>query len=46
MNGRDVNQLPVVLDGKLVGVLTRDAILRSLEVRRTLGLPQRAQRSG
>ncbi len=46
MNGQDVNQLPVVLDGKLVGVLTRDAILRSLEVRRTLGLHQRAQRSG
>ncbi len=42
MNGRDVNQLPVVLDGKLVGVLTRDAILRSLEVRRTLGLSQKS----
>jgi Zn-dependent protease/predicted transcriptional regulator len=43
MNGQNVNQLPVVLDGKLVGVLTRDAILRSLEVRRTLGLnPKKA----
>lgn len=40
MTGRDVNQLPVVEDGKLVGVLTRDAILRSLEVRRSLGLSQ------
>ncbi len=35
---RDVNQLPVVQDGKLVGVLTRDAIIRTLEVRRSLGL--------
>jgi CBS domain-containing protein len=43
MNGQNVNQLPVVQDGKLVGVLTRDAILRSLEVRRTLGLnPKKA----
>jgi Zn-dependent protease len=38
MNGQDVNQLPVVQDGKLVGVLTRDAIIRSLEIRRSLGL--------
>lgn len=38
MTGQDVNQLPVVQDGKLVGVLTRDAIIRSLEVRRSLGL--------
>jgi Zn-dependent protease len=38
MAGRDVNQLPVVQDGKLVGVLTRDAIIRMLEVRRNLGL--------
>jgi CBS domain-containing protein len=38
MAGRDVNQLPVVQDGKLVGVLTRDAIIRTLEVRRSLGL--------
>jgi len=38
MANRDVNQLPVVQDGKLVGVLTRDAIIRMLEVRRSLGL--------
>lgn len=37
MVGRDVNQLPVVQDGRLVGVLTRDAIMRYLEVRRSLG---------
>jgi len=41
MNGENVKQLPVVQDGKLVGVLTRDAILRSLEIRRTLGLNQK-----
>ncbi len=41
INERDVNQLPVVQDEKLVGVLTRDAILRSLEIRRTLGLQQK-----
>ncbi len=38
MANRDVNQLPVVQNGKLVGVLTRDAIIRTLEVRRNLGL--------
>jgi len=38
MVGRDVNQLPVVQDGRLVGVLSRDAIMRYLEVRRSLGL--------
>jgi CBS domain-containing protein len=38
MVGRDVNQLPVVQDGRLVGVLSRDAIMRYLEIRRSLGL--------
>jgi CBS domain-containing protein len=38
MAGRDVNQLPVVQDNRLVGVLSRDAIVRYLEVRRSLGL--------
>ncbi|GAC1629932.1 MAG: site-2 protease family protein [Ktedonobacteraceae bacterium] len=36
MTGNDVNQLPVVEDGKLVGVLTREVIMRSLQVRRSL----------
>jgi Zn-dependent protease len=40
MVGRDVNQLPVVQDGRLVGVLSRDAIMRYLEVRRNLGLEE------
>jgi Zn-dependent protease len=38
MAGQDVNQLPVVQDNRLVGVLSRDAIVRYLEVRRSLGL--------
>ena len=40
MANRDVNQLPVVQKGTLVGVLTRDAIVRTLEVRRGLGLDE------
>jgi CBS domain-containing protein len=43
MVGRDVNQLPVVQDGRLVGVLSRDAIMRYLEVRRSLGLEERRE---
>ncbi len=35
---RDVNQLPVVEDGRLVGVLSREDIVRFLEIRRSLGL--------
>ncbi len=38
MAGRDGNQLPVVQNGVLVGIVNRDAIVRSLEVRRGLGL--------
>jgi Zn-dependent protease/CBS domain-containing protein len=38
MAGQDVNQLPVVQDGQLVGVLNREAIVRYIEVRRNLGL--------
>ena len=44
MVGGDVNQLPVTQDGRVVGVVTREAIMRYLEVRRGLGLndPRRA----
>lgn len=42
MAEHDVNQLPVVQDGRLVGVLSRDAIMRYLEVRRSLGIDRRA----
>jgi CBS domain-containing protein len=38
MNSRDVNQLPVVQDGHLVGILNRESIVRSLEIRRHLGI--------
>jgi Zn-dependent protease/CBS domain-containing protein len=37
MAGRDVNQLPVVQNGVPVGVVSRDAVMRYLEVRRSLG---------
>ncbi len=40
----DVNQLPVVQDGQLVGMLSRDAIVRYLDVRRGLGLAQPGER--
>jgi Zn-dependent protease/CBS domain-containing protein len=41
MTANDVNQLPVVDEaGRLVGMLSRDAILRYVEVRRGLGLEQ------
>ena len=42
MSTEDVNQLPVVQDGHLVGVLSRDAVIRSLEIRRSLGLDRAA----
>jgi Zn-dependent protease/CBS domain-containing protein len=42
MAEHDVNQLPVVQDGRLVGVLSRDAIMHYLEVRRSLGIDRRA----
>jgi len=38
MVGGDVNQLPVTQDGGVVGIVTREAIMRYLEVRRGLGL--------
>jgi Zn-dependent protease/predicted transcriptional regulator len=38
MNSRDVNQLPVVQDGHLVGILNRESIVRALEIRRHLGI--------
>jgi Zn-dependent protease/CBS domain-containing protein len=43
MAQRDINQLPVVRDSRLVGMLSRDAVVRFLEVRRELG-PVEAER--
>ncbi len=45
MTGQDVNQLAVVQDGRLVGVLTREGILRSLEIRRNLGVDRNSTAS-
>ena len=43
MTGRDVNQLPVIdATGRLVGMLSRDAVLRYVEVRRGLGIERKA----
>jgi Zn-dependent protease/CBS domain-containing protein len=41
----DVNQVPVVQDGRLVGLLTRDAIMRFVEVRRGVGLDDVGRRA-
>src|SRR5579875_1669098 len=38
MANQDVNQLPVVQDERVVGVLSRDSIMRFLEIRRNLGI--------
>ncbi len=38
MAGRDVNQLPVVQNDALVGIVSRDAIFHFLEIRRSLGV--------
>jgi Zn-dependent protease len=38
MVARNVNQVPVVVDSRLVGVLSREDIMRFLEIRRSLGL--------
>jgi CBS domain-containing protein len=45
MTQADVNQLPVLQDGQLVGMLTRDGVMRYLDVRQGLGL-LRPQPSG
>lgn len=38
MASQDVNQLPVVQDERVVGILSRDSIVRFLEIRRGLGI--------
>lgn len=43
LNDRDINQLPVVENGRLLGILSRDAVIRALEVRRSLGIRQRSE---
>ncbi len=43
MVAQDVNQVPVVADSHLVGVLSREDIVRFLEIRRGLGLEGRSR---
>jgi Zn-dependent protease/CBS domain-containing protein len=43
MVAQDINQLPVVENGHLLGVLSREDIVRYMEIRRSLGL-ERANR--
>jgi Zn-dependent protease/predicted transcriptional regulator len=43
MARQDVNQLPVIQDGRLVGIVARDSIVRYLEFRRGLS-PDEAER--
>ena len=38
MSDGDVNQLPVIENGNLVGILSREAIVRALDIRRGLGV--------
>jgi predicted transcriptional regulator len=38
MADREVNELPVVENGTLVGILSRDGIVQYLEVRRSMGV--------
>ena len=39
LEGQDVNQVPVVADDRLVGMITRDHLLRVLAAKMELGLP-------
>lgn len=36
MGTQDINQVPVVQDGRLVGLLSRESIIRYLQVRQSL----------
>ncbi|MGE3857238.1 MAG: M50 family metallopeptidase [Dehalococcoidia bacterium] len=46
MTERDVHQLPVVEDGRMVGVLSRGDVLQQLEVRQRFGRIDRDRRDG
>ncbi len=39
MAEQDLNQLPVIVDGRLVGLLSRSDVIRFLQMRRELGIP-------
>ena len=38
MNQNDINQMPVVRDGRVIGLITRDNLLRALRTRTDLGM--------
>jgi Zn-dependent protease/CBS domain-containing protein len=40
---QDINQMPVAQDGRVVGMVSRDAIMRYIEVRRSLRMDDSAQ---
>jgi CBS domain-containing protein len=46
METQDVNQVPVVADGRLVGLLSRESIIRYLQVRRSLKEEERRYAAG
>jgi Zn-dependent protease/CBS domain-containing protein len=45
MINEDINQLPVIADGRVVGMLTREAVVRYIEMRRSLGTDSRVKPS-
>jgi CBS domain-containing protein len=36
MNDQNINQVPIVQDGRFVGVLSRESVLRYLQIRQSL----------
>ncbi len=46
MDTQDINQVPVVADGRLVGLLSRESIIRYLQVRRSLKEEERRCAAG
>jgi signal-transduction protein with cAMP-binding, CBS, and nucleotidyltransferase domain len=46
MQGGSFNQLPVVADGQIVGLLTRQDLLRFVQLRAAMHLPQATAESG
>jgi len=43
MVAQDINQVPVVTNGQLIGALSREDIVRSVEIRRGLGLEKKVR---
>jgi predicted transcriptional regulator len=38
MNENDINQMPVVHEGRVIGLITRDNLIRALRTRADLGM--------